>query len=182
MSHNTRQAVSPLKVVFAAVAVLAIVLAAYFLLTAPEDDAADGARTSVLPEIPVKRVKTTGRGDIEVLFPLTARCDNREVNLFVSHFLDILLEPDHKKYRLNVSRFRRPTARGFFEQARFRTLRIEVVGIEEVEDPSTIELEGLGQLAAPVYKLRSHVVLTDNTERNFESYVFKEEGKWVSSH
>jgi len=135
-----------------------------------------------IEQIPPVRYKRMGDAVTEIRFPQQARSDCREVNLFVSHFLDILIADDYKTYRLRVTRRRRPVGRETFEHAGRKAELIEVKSITKVEKVSGIKLPALKGIDPPVYRVQAFVALRDGRKRTVDLYVFKESGKWVSSH
>jgi hypothetical protein len=119
--------------------------------------------------------------EMVILFPKSVRCDNREVNQFVSDFLNVLAGKKYKEYRLMVTQQREPVGREMFEKAYDRMGKIEVTGIDKIEDMRLLSQVKL-EMTPPVYCLKAHVVLRDNSTRDVELQIFKENGTWVSSN
>jgi hypothetical protein len=119
--------------------------------------------------------------EMEILFPKSVRCDNKEVNQFVANFLNVLAGKKYKEYRLMVTQQREPVGREMFEKAYDRMSKIEVTGMDKIENVkllSDVKIE----MKPPVYCLKAHVVLRDTSERYVEIQIFKENGNWVSSN
>ena len=106
----------------------------------------------------------------------------REVDLFISRFLDILLGEDYKQYRLQVTQKREPVNIETFEQAYHNIELIAVDKIDELADATAVPVKELKDCQGPVYRVQAHVVLRDGTKREVELFVFKEDDRWVSSH
>ena len=62
-----------------------------------------------------------------------------------------------------------------------RMKKIEVKELTKITDPKELKDEAL-TIELPAYRLKSHAVLRDNSERDVEIIVFKEYDVWVRSN
>jgi len=125
---------------------------------------------------------TTGPGGIAINFVKSVRSGSEDVNRFVFEFMNILLANDYKAYRRHVTQKREPITLKRFEAAYGKVRKIDVLGIEKVADPSTIDDADLGTLTGDVYRLKTHIELQGDFTREVEILIFREDDAWVSSH
>jgi hypothetical protein len=165
----------------ATIAVVLVLIVGWWIFISQTDgkDQKPGKQSVKTPKaIPERLVLKNG---LEILFSKQVRCDDAAVNQFVSSFLTVLAAKDYKNYRLMVTQQREPIGKKKFEDAYDRMSKIEVTGIEKIEDTKILKATEL-QMEPPAYRLKAHAVLRDNSERDVEIIVFNESGTWVSSN
>lgn len=118
----------------------------------------------------------------QISFPKSTRCENDQVNQFVSDLLDIIYKQDYREYRRHVTQRRDPIGSEKFEAMYLSVRTIDINAVETIDDTSKIALPHLKEIEPPVYRIRAHVVLNSTLEKDVELFVFKENGEWVTSH
>lgn len=181
-----RRAVSPVQVGLALAGFVALVCVGIYVFGG--DDGAAKHAEKKDTAIPEKRSIRVGDDEIEFLFAKSARSGDVEVDRFISNFLDILVDTNmeraYKNYRLNVTELRRPIGRESFQKASYKAKKIEVKAVVKVTEPSQILVPELKKVEPPVYCIEAHIELRgkDAPARDIKLFVFKEKGRWVSSH
>jgi hypothetical protein len=117
----------------------------------------------------------------QISFPDAVRSDNPQINKFVVDFVNILLNNDYKAYRLMVTQRREPINFKTFDEAYGRVKSIDIRKIEKIDNKKAIKQMKLTDISLPVYRIKVHVALRDKSEQDVDLFVFKEEGRWVSS-
>jgi len=161
-----------------AIAGVFIVLWLIFVSSHGREDTSSPKITPVA-EIPTKIVLDNG---MTILFPREVRCDDAEVNRFVSDFLSLLAAKDYKQYRLKVTHMREPIDRAAFEKAYDFLKEIKILELIKISDPKIMKEVGLEDVPPPAYRLRANAMWKNGQERNVEIRIFRENGQWVSSN
>ncbi|NLX05139.1 MAG: hypothetical protein GXY33_08350 [Phycisphaerae bacterium] len=186
MRKEARSA-SPAKVAIIIAAVVIGLIGLVYLLgedSEPQQPTTQ-PRLAVIPEVWQKQI---GDRVTEVRFPMSARSENPDVNRFIAEFIDLVLadprvEKNYKLYRQAVTQRRRPFDETPFERAQYKAKLIEIESIVKLESPAQMKVDELRDaVEGSVYRVLTHIDLRDGTERDIETYVFEEDGRWVSSH
>jgi hypothetical protein len=133
---------------------------------------------TVVKDIPDRIILENG---LEISFSKEIRSDNMQVNRFVAEFLNTLAKKDYRKYRTLVTEQRDPVNENTFDAAYDKMKKIEVKELAKITDRKELKDQEL-KIELPAYRLKAHAVLRDNTERDVEIVIFKEDDKLVSSN
>jgi hypothetical protein len=164
------------------IGVILVILIGWFIFgTNNEGTKPDDSEEIADPNKPIPEVIETNKGPM-ILFPNSARTDNRDANHFVYRFIRVLAENDYKKYRLMVTDKRDPIPMETFEKAYLKVKTIKVIKMEKIESFKALREQGLEASGLPAYLLQASVELKDKTERQVDLIIFLENGKWVSSN
>lgn len=118
----------------------------------------------------------------QIMFPKSVRTEDKTVNTFIYEFLSKLALTDYKGYRLMVTHRREPASIERFNQVYGRVEKLSVSSIERIDDPDKLKGTEAQDYPLPVYSVKAHVILRDNNPRDIEVMIFREQGRWVSSH